>query len=296
MAGKKKRVHVTTPGDLTDLLWLAAERPDSYLMAGGTDLMRRRTLDGFPERIIDLTSVGELARLSRTERWLDLGAALPLGRLVAVARNILPRVLLTAVASIGGPALRNQATIGGNLCLATPLSDTLAPLFALDARVELRSSGGLRWLPVSLFVAAQGAPALRPGEVVSRIRIPLGEWSFGSFRKVSPKALPSQSILGFCGLARLQRDVLADVRLAVTGLYSHQQGAPVVYRDRAAEVALLGQHVPLPRRLIEQHSERFHAVLARRPEALPPDSYQTGTAARLFDWFFDELNHLHPQH
>ena len=226
MAGKKKRVHVTTPGDLTDLLWLAAERPDAYLMAGGTDLMRRQMPDGFPERIIDLTAVSDLARLSRTERWLDLGAALPLARLLGMARNVLPRVLLTAVGGIGSPALRSQATIGGNVCLASPLSDTIAPLFALDARLELRSSGGLRWLPVSLFLAAQGSPALRPGEVVCRVRIPLAEWDFGAFRKVSPKAPPSQSILGFCGLARLQRDVLGDVRFAVTGLYRAERGAP----------------------------------------------------------------------
>ncbi len=292
MAGKKKRVHVTTPGDLTDLLWLAAERPDSYLMAGGTDLMRRQMTDGFPERIIDLTAVSELSRLSRTERWVDLGAAMTLNRLLGVARNVLPRVLLAALAGIGGPALRNQATIGGNLCLATPLSDSLAPLFALDARVELRSSGGLRWLPVALFLAAHGAPALRPGEVVCRIRIPLGEWSFGTFRKVSPKAPPSQSILGFCGLARVQRDTLADVRLAVAGLHRREQGAPLVYRDRTAEVALLGQHLPLPRRLVEQHRERFLAALSRRPEALPADSYQVGTAERLFDWFFDQVHHL----
>jgi CO/xanthine dehydrogenase FAD-binding subunit len=294
VAGKKKRVHVTTPGDLTDLLWLAAERPDSYLMAGGTDLMRRQMPDGFPERIIDLAAVSDLARLSRTERWLDLGATLPLARLLGVARNVLPRVVLTAVGGIGSAALRNQATIGGNLCLASALSDTVAPLFALDARVELRSSGGLRWLPVPLFLAAQGSPALRPGEVVCKVRIPLADWDFGAFRKVSPKAPPSQSILGFCGLARVQRDVLGDVRFAVTGLYPPERGAPLVYRDRAAEVALSGQHLPLSRRLIEQHCERFFAALARRPEALPPDSYQAGTAARLFDWFFDQLNHLHP--
>ncbi len=256
--------------------------------------MRRQVPDGFPERIIDLTTVSEFSRLSRTERWLDLGPTLPLARLLGVARNVLPRVLLTAVAGIGSPALRSQATIGGNICLASPLSDTVAPLFALDARVELRSSGGLRWLPVSLFLASHGNPALRPGEVVCRVRVPLGDWDFGAFRKVSPKAPPSQSILGFCGLARLQRDVLGDVRFAVTGLYSPQRGAPVVYRDRAAEVALSGQHLPLSRRLIEQHCERFYAALARRPEAVPPDSYQAGTAARLFDWFFDQLNHLRP--
>jgi CO/xanthine dehydrogenase FAD-binding subunit len=293
VAVKKRRVHVTTPGDLTDLLWLAAERPDSYLVAGGTDLMRREMPEGFPERIIDLTGVGELARLSRTERWLDLGATLTLSRLLAAARNVLPRTLLTAVGSIGTPALRVQATIGGNVCLASPLSDTIAPLAALDARVELRSSGGLRWLPVQMFVASQGRPALRPGEVLCKVRIPLADWDFGVFRKVSPKAPPSQSILGFCGLARVQRDILSDVRFAVSGLYQQQQGAPLVYRDRAAEVALSGQHLPLSRRLIEQHRERLFAGLARRPEALPPSSYQAGAAVRLFDWFFDQLSHLH---
>jgi CO/xanthine dehydrogenase FAD-binding subunit len=294
VAGTKRRVNVTAPGDLTDLLWQAAERPDSYLMAGGTDLMRRRPRDGFPERIIDLTAIAELARMSRTERWLDLGATLPLSRLLTVARNVLPRVVLSAVAAIGSPALRNQATIGGNLCLATPLSDTLSPLFALDARVELRSSGGMRWLPVSHFVASYGAPAARPGEVLSRVRVPLGDWDFAHFRKVSPKAPPSQSILTFCGLARLQREVVSDVRLAVAGVYRRERGAPVVFRDRALEVALSGQHLPLSRRLIEQHCERFYAGLARRPEALPADSYEAATAARLFAWFLDQLNHRHP--
>jgi CO/xanthine dehydrogenase FAD-binding subunit len=263
-------------------------------MAGGTDLMRRQPADAFPERIIDLSRVSELTRMSRTERWLDLGAALPLSRLLSAARNVLPRSVLSSVAGIGAPALRNQATIGGNLCLASPLSDTLAPLFALDARVELRSNAGFRWLPVHLFLAVLGRPALRPGEVLTRVRIPLPDWDWSHFRKVSLKAPPSQSILSFCGLARLQREVVSDVRFAVTGLYVPEPGAPVVYRDRSLEVALTGQHLPLSRRLIEQNRERFMSALARRSEALPAASYQVATAARLLSWFLDQLNHQHP--
>jgi CO/xanthine dehydrogenase FAD-binding subunit len=294
VAIKKKRVHVAAPGDLTDLLWMLAQRPESYLVAGGTDLMRRRPVEGFPEYVIDLTAAAELARMSRTERWLDLGATLPLSRLLSVARNVLPRVLRSAVAGIGGPALRNQATIGGNLCLASPTSDTLAPLFALDARVELRSSDGARWLPIQLFLAACANPARRPAEVITRVRVPLGEWDYAAFRKVAPKAPPSQSILSFCGLARLQREVLTDVRFAVAGLFVRERGSPIVFRDRALEVALTGQHLPLSRRLIEQLADRFYAALQRMPDARPPGSYEVGTGARLCSWFLDQVNHLHP--
>jgi CO/xanthine dehydrogenase FAD-binding subunit len=283
-------LEVYTARNLNQLLQLRATYPEAFLTAGATEVMRLRMIGRAPRSIIDLTRVPELSRISRTERWLDIGAAVPIARVLSVGRHVIPRALHSSLEAVGTPAIRSQATIGGNLCLATARADSLAALVALGARVEVRSVSSTRWTSVDRFVRAEGVTDLEPNEVVTRVRVPLLIWDVQVFRKVSSKGSPSPSILNVCVLARVQKDAVDEIRLAATGLYrSDGEPAPVAFRDRALELVMAGQRLPVSERAITQYVRVLLEHLRAHPNALPPDSYAVQTALRVFAHSIERL-------
>jgi CO/xanthine dehydrogenase FAD-binding subunit len=283
-------VEVHAARDLTRLLQLRAAYPEAFLTAGATKLMQLRQRSEAPRAIIDLMRVPELGRISRTERWLDVGAAVPISRVLSVGRHVIPRALYASLQAVGTPAIRSQATIGGNLCLATARADCLAALVALGARVEVRSVSGSRWVPVERFVRSEGMLDLERTEVVTRVRVPLLMWDVQVFRKVSRKGSPAASILNVCVLARVQKDTVDEIRLAATGLYrADGEPAPVAFRDRALELVMAGQRLPVSERAITQYVRVLLEHLRSHPNALPPDSYAVQTALRIFAHSIERL-------
>jgi xanthine dehydrogenase small subunit len=143
------------------------------VLAGGTDLL----LD-LDERRLDPARVVSLRRLPwRHHRWdgggLTVGSTEPLCDLEAdpeLARR-LPG-LAQGIAAVGSPALRRQATVGGNLGRAAPASDLTPVLLVLDAEVELLGPGGPRRLSVDAFLQASRTTALARGELIRSVRIP----------------------------------------------------------------------------------------------------------------------------
>jgi len=143
------------------------------VLAGGTDLLfdlgdgRAR-----PARVVSLRRLPWA-----TWAWhgpdLEIGSTLPLSRLEA-DRSVRERVpgLWSAVHAVGGIALRHRATLGGNLARASPASDLLPILMALNAQVRLFSIEGRREFPVDQFVKSSRKTALKPGELIESVRLP----------------------------------------------------------------------------------------------------------------------------
>jgi xanthine dehydrogenase small subunit len=77
------------------------------------------------------------------------------------------------VSIFGAPQIRHVGTIGGNLANASPIADSLPFLYVMDAMVELQSTDGTRSVPVTEFYKGYKQLDLRPGELITRVRIPL---------------------------------------------------------------------------------------------------------------------------
>jgi len=80
--------------------------------------------------------------------------------------------LAQAARTVGSPQIRNAGTIGGNVGTASPAGDTLPVLAALDAVVELAHADGRRELPMTEFIVGPKRTTLRPGELITAVRIP----------------------------------------------------------------------------------------------------------------------------
>jgi CO/xanthine dehydrogenase FAD-binding subunit len=80
--------------------------------------------------------------------------------------------LKAAAREVGSIQIQNRGTLAGNLCNASPAADGVPPLLALDAAVELTSTGGIRQLDLADFILGNRKTALRPGEILSAVLVP----------------------------------------------------------------------------------------------------------------------------
>src|SRR5207253_7939604 len=163
------------PRSLDALFTAMAQWPDAVLLAGGTDLGLRVSKEREPlPAVISTAAVAELRQISLGPDTLEIGGA-------ATYTEALPHLdrhfpsFAALVRRIGSRQIRNLGTIAGNLATASPIGDTIPCLFALGATVTLASGSGERVMSVETFITGYRKTALRPGEVIAAIRIPLLE-------------------------------------------------------------------------------------------------------------------------
>jgi xanthine dehydrogenase FAD-binding subunit len=282
--------RIYRPRNLAALIKLYARNPDALLYAGGTEILPaagRGTdcLPDLPDKVIFLGNVQELSRISRTQRHLIIGSCLPISRILSTGRSILAPVLQEALESIATPAVRNLATLGGNLCFSRSGGDAVPTLLVTDARLELRSESGSRWINVEEFLRTGVGPA----EIITRIRIPLEEYDAGLYRKVGAGA---QAMLTFCALARFAKGQLELFRFAVGG------AGFAALRFPGLEARLEGLNLPLPPRqvdsFIREVAERLvlpdEGTAARRDAPAGGAGYRRDTALRLLRRFIHDIN------
>jgi CO/xanthine dehydrogenase FAD-binding subunit len=280
VAGSKATVYF--PDTLNEVLQLRRRNPDALLYAGGTYVLSQRPgrFVELPAIVVSLQDVEELARVSRTERVIELGATMTLNRVLRLGRQNVPHALYDAIRSIGPPAIRGLATLGGNLAVPGRLMTATPVLTLLDARLELRRQGNTRWIPVTRFHQSDGGLDMKSGEIITRIRIPLQQWSAEVFRRFGSELSPESDPLTFCGLARIGNGIVEELRL--TGTASGR----TILRSKTMEAELVGRRVPLSQREVEGAREAFGEL----PEAL--NDIQRDRFLRLLTWFLLGLHRL----
>lgn len=189
-------------------------------VAGGTDLLldlqqgRHAPVD----TLVDVTGIPALNRLEVHGERLYVGAAVPLSRIVRSALvNEHASALVEASQLIGGPQVRNTATLGGNVAHALPAADGTIAMMALDAQVRVASKAGRRWEPLAGLFLGPGVSALDlQCELVVGFSLPLrrrGQASaFSRVMRPQGVALP---ILNLAAWLDCPRGTIEEVRLAV---------------------------------------------------------------------------------
>ena len=171
-----KAFDYAAPKTLAEAVALLAEKGDrARVLAGGTDVIvqvreGRRDLD----LLIDVKHIPEVNELAYDAKsGLRLGAAVPCYRLVE--DTIIARAypgLIDAAGLVGGTQIQSRASVGGNLCNASPAADTIPTLIAAEAICVIAGPKGTRELPVEAFCTAPGKTALQRGELLVSLRLP----------------------------------------------------------------------------------------------------------------------------
>ncbi|MFH0850098.1 MAG: xanthine dehydrogenase family protein subunit M [Candidatus Bathyarchaeota archaeon] len=157
---------------------------DTSALAGGTDLIVRMK-DGShrPKHIVNLKRIMGLAEIKETRESIHMGA---LTRIRDMEKSELIGkrlpVLQEAARTLGSVQIRNLATLGGNLCNASPCADTAVALLAYDAVAHIAGPSGDRAVPLDGFFKGPGATALERGEILTGVSVPkpakntVGRW------------------------------------------------------------------------------------------------------------------------
>jgi len=214
-------------------------------LAGGTDLLPRwsKGLIASGPTVVDLKRIGTLRGIERADGEIRIGACTPLSDIAADAMlAALARPLAVAADRVACPQVRNRATIGGNLCNASPAADTAVPLILLDAVLELVAAGpqGLsrRRVPVADFFRGPGETVLAPGELLSAIRFPpLPDDIFACWDKFGTRRAMEIAVASVGVALRLRDGRVTAARIGYGSV------APVPLRGRQAEAVLVGRRL-----------------------------------------------------
>ena len=161
------------PSTLSDLLTLRAQHPDALLLSGGTDLglLKTKRHQELPS-LIATEGVAELKELIEAPHGIVVGASVPLSDLEKATEegwNPLARMLRF----FGSRQIKHRATVGGNLCNASPIGDLAPVLLAYDATVTIASAArGSRTIPLHSFFKGYRETALAADEVLVSVHIP----------------------------------------------------------------------------------------------------------------------------
>ena len=232
-------MEVLFPRTLAEMQALMAETPEGMIMAGGTDLLvRLRKTGHMPPALFCIEQLEELRQIEAGPAGLRIGAAVTLQSVLEseTVREILP-VLLQAVESMASPPVRHAATLGGNVCTASPAGDTLPPLHVLGAEVELLGSAGLRRLTIGEFITGPGKTAALPDEILTGVIIPWpGPDTFSVYHKVGKRKAMAIAVASLAAAVQLtDGDRAGSVRLAWGSV------GPVVVRVPQVEAFLTGR-------------------------------------------------------
>jgi len=210
----------------------------AQVLAGGTDLMvQMRTLDGAPRTIVDIKKLAETNRLDVGTKEIYIGAAIP-GAVLTASKPLTAALpgLVEAVDLIGSSQIQGRASLGGNLCNASPAGDTIAALIANAGVCVIAAKGGQREMPVESFVVGVGKNALKPGEFLLGIKFPRPAKGTGdAYQRFIPRTEMDIAVVGVGVSVTIDaKGVCTAARVAIAAV------APTVILVPAAADALIG--------------------------------------------------------
>jgi CO/xanthine dehydrogenase FAD-binding subunit len=250
------------PKDLAEALDIMRRRPGILIFAGGSDILREQAGRGIslPQDLLYVRDLPELRRAGLTERFLEIGAAVTIAEMLELGETALPPLLAEAARGIGTPALRNLATIGGNVACGTRFMDSWPALACLDALVELRDQGGATWMNVNRLVGEDCRPAFPKGGLLTRVRVPIERWDAFLLRKVGLGDYPAPETAVFAFAAREEKGILIEMRVAFAG--------ELALRSSALESSAIGRSLPLSPHERKAIAEGYRALASPLPAGL----------------------------
>jgi carbon-monoxide dehydrogenase medium subunit len=237
------RFDYEAPADLeTAIARLAQARGEARVLAGGTDLvvrMKRGVVK--PRLVVSLVRIRGLDSVTPLDNGgVRVGALCTMAQLAnCAALGGALTALVEGAASVGGPIIRNRATLGGNIVNARPCADTVPALVALGATLHLAGAGGRRTENVDGFITGPGQTLIGDDEIVTAIELPGGSTSRrGScYLKMTRRAAMEVTLVGCAARVDLDADrrTIGALRLVLASV------APIPLRVVAAEEAARGR-------------------------------------------------------
>jgi len=268
--------HYLAPDHLDEALKAMADG-DVTVLCGGTDLALQTEsgLRKYANTLINIRRIDGLSEIDEEDGKIRIGALTTVTDIKEnQVINELAPVLVAAADQFASDQIRNAASLGGNICNASPAGDMIIPLLVLDAVVELAcwQDGGVQTRLVALneFFTAPGKTVKRDHELLTAIIFDKPAADFvARFRKSGPRPALEISMVSVGIGGNLENGVFHNVRVALGAV------APTPLRARHVEAALEGKSLD---------AENIKAAVASAGEDATPIDDVRGSA-----WYRDHL-------
>jgi aerobic carbon-monoxide dehydrogenase medium subunit len=227
-------VRVSTVDEALSALGQAGE--EAKIIAGGQSLLPLLRLRlAYPSALVDIGPVDSLRGVRQEGDRLLIGAMTTHHQVMhdPLVRQHCP-VLAQATSTVADPAIRHRGTIGGSLAHADPAGDLPAVALALDAELVIAGAGGWRTVPASEFFSDYLETAIRPGEVLVEVRVPVLGAGWGGHYEKFNRVAQAWAIVGVAAVVRLDGESIGEARVGLTNM------GHTPLRAQAAEQALAG--------------------------------------------------------
>ncbi|WP_435228800.1 FAD binding domain-containing protein [Pseudopelagicola sp. nBUS_20] len=203
--------------------------------AGCTDLFPATEKQRVQGNVLDITAIEELRGIVETEVGWRIGASTTWTDLLETNLPCGFNMLKEAAREVGSIQIQNVGTVVGNLCNASPAADGIPPLLALNAEIELASSGGNRSLPLAEFLKGVRETDLSHDEMVIAIHVPKKSGDgVSSFLKLGARKHLVISIVMTAVRVVVREGIIREAAIAIGSC------SPVAQRLTAVETKILG--------------------------------------------------------
>ncbi len=221
-------MRIFSPVTLDQALLLRSELKCTVL-SGGTDLMlKKQFLLSDEHDLLMLQKIEELHEISVKDGITHIGACAT--QTDILESSVLWGVFRDVVSCMSCPSIRNLATIGGNICNASPAGDLILLMSLLDANVVVQSLHGRKTIKIHDFITGPGKTVLKEDELLTEFCFEDSLRSYSYFyKKVGTRKANALSKLSFAGAAKYSGNTVSDIRIAIGAV------APVVVRSAEIE-------------------------------------------------------------
>ena len=203
------------PQTLDEAVHVLAETGGSVL-AGGTDFYPSLGDRPATGSVVDISRIREMKGVTARTDEIRIGGLTTWSELLA---SSLPRcydALKGAAREIGGVQIQNRGTVAGNLCNASPAADSVPPLMALEAEVELLSRSGMRRMALAEFIVGNRKTQLRRDEILTAVIVPREMDDAASvFLKLGARRYLVISIVMVAAVVKANSGRVEEARIAV---------------------------------------------------------------------------------
>ncbi|NFL96468.1 xanthine dehydrogenase FAD-binding subunit XdhB [Clostridium botulinum] len=212
--------EILEPKTLEKALELLSEHDNLTVIAGGTDVLVKLHEERFNSlNLISIRNIEGLNEIKVIENGsIEIGAMATFSEIFRddiVNKNI--PILAEASVSMGGPQIRNMATIGGNICNGAVSGDSAPSLFALNSKLRLKSKNDERIVKIKDFYIGPGRVGIRKDEILISIIIEKKDYKnkYGNYIKFASRNAMDIALMGVAVLVEVKNKKFEDLRIAL---------------------------------------------------------------------------------
>ena len=188
-------------------------------IAGGTDLnLQRPIINEKENNIICLSSIKELNFIKKFKEKMVLGGAVTIENFLDSVRSKMPE-LIEILQRFGSPQIRNQGTIGGNLCTSSPIGDLAPLLMVLNSDINVFGKNGIKKTNIKNFFTGYRKNILKKDEIILSIEIPYPNKKNKIFSwKLSKRYDQDISTISLAINIQTQKNIIKEIQMAAGGV------------------------------------------------------------------------------